>query len=784
MRGSTLVAVLACVLAAPTAAMSCGLTSEISAWLVDEWQSRCLDRTPLFGPAPLATDFTIVAVDDLSCSLAVPTDGQHPERPLFWTASSARGSLNMQAKADEPLDNEFCEMTGLHGTVISAEEVAAAIRGVKAAAATCGVTELDVAACVISPGGTTTHGISQIVPGGRHVEFVVAVRNGADIDGTVAVEVVDIEAANVDDDHPAVGLWATDTANLATDVCGIKEGAAQRRLIDAHNARYAAGEETFAMRTPVNRRLGHAAADPASLPPPNRRVAAADLMTAEALAALPAAWDFRAAYPTCVFRAQSQRQCGSCWAFAVVGAFEKQICKTTNGAMRPQLSRQNLVDCGSESRGCNGGNAFYSHPEMAEHGLVTSSCLTYYSGCTDTPKCSSGCGSGQCNAHDASHASCSQRFYAKKALSASDVSAEAGIMHDERYGGYSNFYDTYKQLYMKDGEAALKAAIYTFGGVYISVDVYSNFMSYSHGIYSAKSGGRQGGHAMQAIGWGSESGVDYWIVENSWGNAWGEGKDFKRCSESVCEGDFCRSSSRRRLKSTSAAAYHATSCGYMRIRRGANVVDIEAGSSATVYDPSRGPQATFTDHRETMSGPSSCSGVAGQVAAPTIIGGGTRFPTPGPSSGAAAGGGGGSTPAPAPAPAASADCSLRTALWSLAISPSVTLAAAVIRRVTVGTTYDMVWSSSAPPTANDRLEVWAGGASVRSVALELNAARSIGECGKQSTVRLSFTDGDITAQTNAGQGYVSLRVAGGQVFGDADFKVEVVSPADTSCSGT
>ena len=167
-----------------------------------------------------------------------------------------------------------------------------------------------------------------------------------------------------------------------------------------------------------------------------------------------------------------------------------------------------------------------------------------------------------------------------------------------------------------------------------------------------------------------------------------------------------------------------------------------------------------------------------------IIGGGTRFPTPGPSSGAAAGGGGGSTPAPAPAPAASADCSLRTALWSLAISPSVTLAAAVNRRVTVGTTYDMVWSSSAPPTANDRLEVWAGGASVRSVALELNAARSIGECGKQSTVRLSFTDGDITAQTNAGQGYVSLRVAGGQVFGDADFKVEVVSPADTSCSGT
>ena len=178
-----------------------------------------------------------------------------------------------------------------------------------------------------------------------------------------------------------------------------------------------------------------------------------------------------------------------------------------------------------------------------------------------------------------------------------------------------------------------------------------------------------------------------------------------RCSESVCEGDFC-ASRRRRLKSTSAAAYHATSCGYMRIKRGANVIDIEDGGSATVYDPSRGPQATqstFMDHPDTMSGPSSCTGVSGQVAAPTLAGGTTRAPTTG---------------APAPAPtapmtapsAAPVDCSGRTALWSLAISPSVSLAAGVNARLTVGTTYTMVWSATAPPKASDRLEVWAGGA--------------------------------------------------------------------------
>ena len=66
----------------------------------------------------------------------------------------------------------------------------------------------------------------------------------------------------------------------------------------------------------------------------------------------------------------------------------------------------------------------------------------------------------------------------------------------------------------------------------------------------------------------------------------------------------------------------------------------------------------------------------------------------------------------------------------------------------------------------------------------LDAMQSIGECGRQSTVQFTFVESDITAQTSGGQGFVSLRVAGGQVFGDADVKVEVVSSADASCSGT
>ncbi|XP_039276821.1 cathepsin B-like cysteine proteinase 3 [Nilaparvata lugens] len=36
-----------------------------------------------------------------------------------------------------------------------------------------------------------------------------------------------------------------------------------------------------------------------------------------------------------------------------------------------------------------------------------------------------------------------------------------------------------------------------------------------------------GGHAVKIIGWGSENGVPYWLIANSWNDDWGENGYFR-----------------------------------------------------------------------------------------------------------------------------------------------------------------------------------------------------------------------------------------------------------------
>merc|ERR1712046_361457 len=78
--------------------------------------------------------------------------------------------------------------------------------------------------------------------------------------------------------------------------------------------------------------------------------------------------------------------------------------------------------------------------------------------------------------------------------------------------------------------SCLQNEMSTNGPIQVAFKVYRSFMSYKSGVYQKQSWELypEGGHAVKMIGWGSESGTDYWLVANSWGTTqWGEGGFFK-----------------------------------------------------------------------------------------------------------------------------------------------------------------------------------------------------------------------------------------------------------------
>ena len=66
---------------------------------------------------------------------------------------------------------------------------------------------------------------------------------------------------------------------------------------------------------------------------------------------LPASVDWRT--KGAVNAVKDQGQCGSCWAFSATAAVEGAYAIKTGNLL--SLSEQQLVDCDTQSQGCNGG---------------------------------------------------------------------------------------------------------------------------------------------------------------------------------------------------------------------------------------------------------------------------------------------------------------------------------------------------------------------------------------------------------------------------------------------
>jgi len=52
-------------------------------------------------------------------------------------------------------------------------------------------------------------------------------------------------------------------------------------------------------------------------------------------------------------------------------------------------------------------------------------------------------------------------------------------------------------------------------------------LTYKSGVYHHVTGEFLGLHDIKIIGWGTESGSDYWLCVNSWNDQWGDKGYFK-----------------------------------------------------------------------------------------------------------------------------------------------------------------------------------------------------------------------------------------------------------------
>jgi len=178
---------------------------------------------------------------------------------------------------------------------------------------------------------------------------------------------------------------------------------------------------------------------------------------------------------------KDQGQCGSCWAFSVIQAMESQWALKKGDL--PSLSEQNLVDCCTSCSGCNGGDEYVSYDYV----------LANQDGKWET-----------------------EDDY--------PYTAQTGSCKWDASKGCCKFSSYFRPTSMsKADEDELASGCAASGVVSIAIDASNwSFQMYSSGIYDEPACTTWLDHAVGLVGYGTESGVDYWIVRNSWGEEWGE----------------------------------------------------------------------------------------------------------------------------------------------------------------------------------------------------------------------------------------------------------------------
>ncbi|CAE7400406.1 CTSB [Symbiodinium sp. KB8] len=238
---------------------------------------------------------------------------------------------------------------------------------------------------------------------------------------------------------------------------------------------------------------------------------------ADSRISLPATFDERDKWPKCTIMQEirDQASCGSCWAF---GTVEGESAVVTCGAeANTMMSAQDVTSCCSGftcfgCQGCNGGMPPTAWQFLTTKGVVTGgdyntngTCRTY-----EIPPCE--------HHVKGPRPDCKEGGATPACTSQCDTGYSVPYAKDKHMA---------KSVYSLNSVADIQQDIYQYGAVTAAFSVYEDFLSYKSGVYKHVTGSMLGGHAISIIGWGTESGTDYWLVRNSWNTDWGANGYFK-----------------------------------------------------------------------------------------------------------------------------------------------------------------------------------------------------------------------------------------------------------------